>query len=146
MLIAKLKTLLGQVEDTQAPPDSRALELTCAALMLEVARADFAVDANELDAVNALLITQFDLTSEEVASVTEQAIQQADAATCLYEFTRTLNDLASAEEKRALMAMMWQVAMADDVLSRYEEHLIRKVADLLYVPHSDFMAAKQQAL
>jgi uncharacterized tellurite resistance protein B-like protein len=36
--------------------------------------------------------------------------------------------------------------MADDVLSRYEEHLIRKVADLLYVPHSDFMAAKQQAL
>jgi uncharacterized tellurite resistance protein B-like protein len=42
--------------------------------------------------------------------------------------------------------MMWRVAMADDVLSRYEEHLIRKVADLLYVPHSDFMAAKQQAL
>ena len=146
MLIAKLKTLFRQAEDAQAQPHNRVLELTCAALMFEVARADFAVEATELDTVNALLTEQFDLAPEELVSVTEQAAQQADAATCLYEFTRTLNELASAEEKRALLAMMWRVAMADDVLSRYEEHLIRKVADLLYVPHSDFMAAKQQAL
>ena len=146
MLNAKLKTLFRQAEDAQAQSHNRALELTCAALMFEVARADFAVEATELDTVNALLTEQFDLAPEELLSVTEQAAQQADAATCLYEFTRTLNELASAEEKRALLAMMWRVAMADDVLSRYEEHLIRKVADLLYVPHSDFMAAKQQAL
>ena len=146
MLIAKLKTLFRQAEDAQAQSHNRALELTCAALMFEVARADFAVEATELDTVNALLTEQFDLAPEELVSVTEQAAQQADAATCLYEFTRTLNELASAEEKRALLAMMWRVAMADDVLSRYEEHLIRKVADLLYVPHSGFMAAKQQAL
>ena len=146
MLIAKLKTLFRQSEDAQAQSHNRALELTCAALMFEVARADFAVEATELDTVNALLTEQFDLAPEELLSVTEQAAQQADAATCLYEFTRTLNELASAEEKRALLAMMWRVAMADDVLSRYEEHLIRKVADLLYVPHSGFMAAKQQAL
>ncbi|RZO80176.1 MAG: TerB family tellurite resistance protein [Halieaceae bacterium] len=146
MLIAKLKTLFRQAEDAQAQSHNRALELTCAALMFEVARADFTVEATELDTVNALLTEQFDLAPEELLSVTEQAAQQADAATCLYEFTRTLNELASAEEKRALLAMMWRVAMADDVLSRYEEHLIRKVADLLYVPHSDFMAAKQQAL
>ena len=146
MLIAKLKTLFRQAEDAQAQPNNRTLELTCAALMFEVARADFAIEATELDTVNALLTEQFGLTPEELVSVTEQAAQQADAATCLYEFTRTLNELASAEEKRALLAMMWRVAMADDVLSRYEEHLIRKVADLLYVPHSDFMAAKQQAL
>ena len=145
MLIAKLKTLFRQAEDAQAQPHNRALELTCAALMFEVARADFAVEATELDTVNPLLTEQFDLAPEELVSVTERAAQQADAATCLYEFTRTLNELASAEEKRALLAMMWRVAMADDVLSRYEEHLIRKVADLLYVPHSDFMAAKQQA-
>ena len=146
MLIAKLKTLFRQAEDAQAQPHNRVLEPTCAAPMVEVARADFAVEATELDTVNALLTEQFDLAPEELVSVTERAAQQADAATCLYEFTRTLNELASAEEKRALLAMMWRVAMADDVLSRYEEHLIRKVADLLYVPHSDFMAAKQQAL
>ena len=41
--------------------------------------------------------------------------------------------------------MMWGVALADDALSRYEEHVIRKVADLLYLPHHDFMLAKQLA-
>jgi uncharacterized tellurite resistance protein B-like protein len=41
--------------------------------------------------------------------------------------------------------MMWRVALADDALSRYEEHVIRKVADLLYLPHHDFMLAKQLA-
>ena len=42
--------------------------------------------------------------------------------------------------------MMWRVAMADSALSRYEEHVIRKVADLLYVPHGDFITAKQSAM
>jgi uncharacterized tellurite resistance protein B-like protein len=91
-------------------------------------------------------MTQFALTPEEITTVTEKASEQVDAATCLFEFTRTLNDLASIKQKRALLAMMWRVAMADNELSRYEEHLIRKVADLLYVPHSDFIAAKQQAM
>ena len=56
-----------------------------------------------------------------------------------------MNDLASVEQKRSLLGMMWRVAMADDALSRYEEHVIRKVADLLYLPHSDFMLAKREA-
>ena len=86
------------------------------------------------------------LGADEVSTITEAAVEQADAATCLFEFTRTLNELASAEQKRDLLAMMWRVAMADNEISRYEEHVIRKVADLLYVPHGDFIAAKQSAM
>ena len=123
-----------------------ALELACAALMFEVARADFSVETTEQDAVTSLLTAQFNLSADEVFTITEAAIEQADAATCLFEFTRTLNELASAEQKRNLLAMMWRVAMADNALSRYEEHVIRKVADLLYVPHGDFIAAKQSAM
>jgi uncharacterized tellurite resistance protein B-like protein len=114
--------------------------------MFEVARADFSVEAIEQDAVTSLLKEQFNLNADELSTITEAAVEQADAATCLYEFTRTLNGLASAEQKRNLLAMMWRVAMADDALSRYEEHVIRKVADLLYVPHGDFIAAKQSAM
>ncbi|MBA4693792.1 MAG: TerB family tellurite resistance protein [Congregibacter sp.] len=145
MLMTKLKTLFTKDAGAQTQED-RALELACAALMFEVARADFAIEEAEQQAVRALLMTEFALTPEEITTVTEKASEQVDAATCLFEFTRTLNDLASIEQKRALLAMMWRVAMADNELSRYEEHLIRKVADLLYVPHSDFIAAKQQAM
>jgi hypothetical protein len=38
--------------------------------------------------------------------------------------------------------MMWRVALADDALSRYEEHVIRKVADLLYLPPQRFYAGQ----
>ena len=146
MLLQKLKELLGRESTTVSEAEHRALELACAALMFEVARADFSVETTEQDTVTSLLKAQFNLSADEVPTITEAAVEQADAATCLFEFTRTLNELASAEQKRDLLAMMWRVAMADDALNRYEEHVIRKVADLLYVPHGDFIAAKQSAM
>ncbi len=146
MLLKKLKDLLGSESTATGEVEHRALELACAALMFEVARADFTVETTEQDAVTSLLTAQFNLGADEVSTITEAAVEQADAATCLFEFTRTLNELASAEQKRDLLAMMWRVAMADNEISRYEEHVIRKVADLLYVPHGDFIAAKQSAM
>ena len=146
MLLKKLKDLLGSESTATGEVKDRALELACAALMFEVARADFSVETTEQDAVTSLLTAQFSLSADEMSTITEAAVEQADAATCLFEFTRTLNELASAEQKRDLLAMMWRVAMADNELSRYEEHVIRKVADLLYVPHGDFIAAKQSAM
>ena len=145
MLITKLKSLFSgdATEDEKAA--ARPLELACAALMFEVARADFAVDEAEQRTVYDLLTAEFNLSPEEIESVTEEAANKADAATCLFEFTRAVNELASVGQKRALIGMMWRVAMADNALSRYEEHLIRKVADLLYLPHADFIQAKQAA-
>lgn len=145
MLITKLKSLFSGDATEDETLGAKPLELACAALMFEVARADFAVDEAEQRAVYDLLTAEFNLSPEEIESVTEEAASKADAATCLFEFTRAVNDLASVDQKRALIGMMWRVAMADNALSRYEEHLIRKVADLLYLPHADFIQAKQAA-
>ena len=146
MLLKKLKDVLRKQGTATNGIEHRALELACAALMFEVARANFAVEAIEQETVTTQLTEQFSLSADEAYTITEAAVEQADAATCLFEFTRTLNELASAEQKRNLVAMMWRVAMADNALSQYEEHVIRKVADLLYLPHSDFIAAKQSAM
>ena len=146
MLLKKLKDVLRKQGTATNGIEHRALELACAALMFEVARANFAVEAIEQETVTTQLIEQFSLSADEAYTITEAAVEQADAATCLFEFTRTLNELASAGQKRNLLAMMWRVAMADNALSQYEEHVIRKVADLLYLPHSDFIAAKQSAM
>ena len=145
MLITKLKSLFSGDATEDETVGARPLELACAALMFEVARADFAVDKAEQRAVYDSLTAEFSLSPEEIELVTEEAESKADAATCLFEFTRAVNDLASVDQKRALIGMMWRVAMADNALSRYEEHLIRKVADLLYLPHADFIQAKQAA-
>lgn len=146
MLLSKLKALLNGTPNDGQSPVHHPLELASAALMMEVARADFALEPIELDAIRHLLIRHFALTQEEVSLLTEEATERIDAATCLYEFTRVVNELATVEQKRELITLMWQVAMADDTLSRYEEHVIRKVADLLYLPHSEFIRAKQATL
>ena len=78
-MIQTLKALFS--EDTDTAVDAKALELACAALMFEVARADFAVDESEQQAVHDLLQAEFDLSQEEVDAVTEEAADKADAAT-----------------------------------------------------------------
>lgn len=145
MLIDRLKAFFEATASAQNTGDARALELACAALMLEVARADFNIDRSEREKIERLLGAHFDLTEEEIATLHADAAQRVDLATCLFEFTRTINDLASVETKRHLVFMMWQVALADEELSRYEEHVIRKVSDLLYLPHSDFIRARETA-
>jgi uncharacterized tellurite resistance protein B-like protein len=40
---------------------------------------------------------------------------------------------------------MWQVAYADNQISAHENHLMRKIASLLYIPHKDYIAAKMCA-
>ena len=63
----------------------------------------------------------------------------------LYEFTRTIKDQFSEEQKKDLLVLMWRIVLSDAVLDRYEEHLLRQVADLIYVSHSQFMHAKHLA-
>jgi uncharacterized tellurite resistance protein B-like protein len=145
VLLTKLTALFSGTKATSGETPVRALELSCAALMFEVARSDFTIDETERESIRLLLTENFALSEEDVATVTEEAADNVDAATCLFEFTRTINDIATVEQKRQLLTMMWRVALADEALSRYEEHVIRKVADLLYLPHNDFMLAKQLA-
>jgi uncharacterized tellurite resistance protein B-like protein len=145
VLLTKLTALFSGTKATSDETPLRALELSCAALMFEVARSDFTIDETERESIRLLLTENFALSGEDVATVTEEAADNVDAATCLFEFTRTINDIATVDQKRQLLTMMWRVALADDALSRYEEHVIRKVADLLYLPHHDFMLAKQLA-
>ena len=138
--------LFRSTEPSSAATHSRdPLELASAALLLQVARADFATDEVELNAIRNLLIKHFSLSDDEVADLAAEAAGQVDAATCLFEFTRLINDQASTYQKRALVTLMWQVALADNALSRYEEHVIRKVSDLLYLSHNDFLLAKAAA-
>ena len=118
------------------------LEIATAALLLETARADFQLEDEELDKIAQILRTYFDLDIEQTDSLIELAQSQAEQATCYYEFTTLINKNYSPEQKVQIVEMMWRVAYADRYLEKYEEALVRKIADLLYVPHSEFIAAK----
>jgi uncharacterized tellurite resistance protein B-like protein len=143
MLKSLFQTLFSEkIEQKQ----SSTRELASAALLVEVARADFEITPEELARLIDLLAATFDMSPEDVELVTQQANDQVENAVSLHDFTRVINEHCSPEERSELIGLMWQVAAADGDLSKYEDHLIRRVADLLYVPHQEFIRLKHQAL
>ena len=143
MLLEHLKKLFQSASDDKS--STMSLELVSAALLIEVAKADFDFDESERLRLMALLQERFGLSDEDSLSIIEQAEKRVEDSTSLYEFTREINEQFDPEEKIALLESMWRMAFADGELDKYEEHLIHRVADLLYVPHSRFMTAKHAA-
>ncbi|MFT4769171.1 MAG: putative tellurite resistance protein B-like protein [Glaciecola sp.] len=144
-MIAKLRKLFTEPagNSEQSPDETR--RLAAAALLIEVARADFQQDAVEEAAMLELLSSSLNLDHMTVVSLLSEASDAVDDATSLYEFTRLINDHYSYDEKFDLVGSMWRVAYADKSLSKYEEHLIRRVGELIYLKHEDFIRSKLTA-
>jgi uncharacterized tellurite resistance protein B-like protein len=144
-MIGKLKALFEQIgaknkDASITSPISK--NLITAALMIEVMQADFSLDERERQAFISVLKLSFDLDENEVIELEELAHAKVEEATSLYEFTRQINDNFSAGEKLELIKNMWRVAFADGEIDRYEDGVIRRVAELIYVAHSDFIRMK----
>jgi uncharacterized tellurite resistance protein B-like protein len=117
-------------------------DLAVAALLVEVLRADYDASEDErrqvLDSIRGLL----DVDAVECAELLAAAERQVDRAHDLHQFTAAVNGAFTHAEKLGLVEQMWRVAHADATVHKYEEHIIRRVADLLHVSHREFIAAK----
>lgn len=144
-MISALKQLFTQPDEM----DTRSLEeqrnLAAAAMLVEVARADFSQDVEEEAKMAEVLSSALGINPETISELMQDADAAVDQATSLYEFTRLINDHYSYDEKYALIGAMWRVAYADQSLSKYEEHLIRRASELIYLTHEDFIRSKLAA-
>ncbi len=120
------------------------VDLTCAALLIEVMNSDHELDEREHAEFIAVLQRSYNIPESDLEELTQLAKDEAHAATSLYEFTRLINDSFDYEQKVALIENMWRIAFSDERLDKYEDYLIRKVSDLIYVSHSDFIKTKLQ--
>lgn len=118
------------------------LQLATAALLMEMTRADGDIKPDEQAAVSRALQKTFELSEEETGEVIRLAEQEAHDATCYHEFTRLINEHFSREQKIQVVELLWEVAYADREMEMYEEHLVRKLSELLYVRHPEFIQAK----
>ncbi len=123
----------------------RRLRLAAAALLVEVMRADPEVKEEERTVARAALQGTFGLSLVETEELLRLAEAEADAATSLFEFTSLVDKGLSREEKKRVVELLWLVAFADSEKHPLEEHLIRRIAGLLHVPHPDFIDAKVRA-
>ena len=144
-MIKALKALFEVPAQESEESAEQRMRLAAAALLIETARADFIQDGAEEAALKDLLCTVLHVEHTQLKNLFELATQRVDDATSLYEFTREINDHYSPAQKLRIIGAMWTVAYADGDLNKYEEALIRQVADLTYVSHEDYIRTKLAA-
>lgn len=141
-----LKRIVNRHESS---PDAHALPRAAAALMLEMAATDEGIAADELDVIHDAMQKTFALDPTELAALLEEAHQAKRESVSLYEFTRHLRTGLEDMQRAELVEWLWRVAYADARLDQHEELLVRRAADLLGVPHHEYIRRKlavQQAL
>ena len=121
------------------------IEVATAALLVETVRLDGEIDETERAAAHRAVRAKFGLGEAEAATLIRLAEEEARDATGYYQFTSLINKQFSAAQKERVIELMWQVAYADAELSAHEQHVVRKIADLLHVPHRAYIAAKLRA-
>ena len=120
--------------------------LAAAALLLEVSRADFDIQDEELKEIANALQKRFKFSEEEVQNLLNLALTEQEAHVSIYPFVKIINEGCSPEEKKLLLQDLWHVAYADNKLDKYEDYQIRKIAELLYLSHSDFIQTKLKVI
>ena len=130
----------------RAPEDrEHALRLAASALLFEVVRADAEVKPEERTVMRTAIQSAFAISDAEAQELMALAEEESRGAASLFEFTSLIDQGFSPEEKKRLVELLWMVSFADTVKHADEEHIVRKIAGLLHVPHPDFIDAKIRA-
>lgn len=144
-MIKRIKNLISnfskQEEDKEEDKIS-SLDKACSALLIEVAYADKVFDESEIISLKESLKETYKLDDEIIDELILDAKKTVDESTSLYEYTRVVNDEFTYSDKLELLSRIWKLAFADGNIDKYEDHIIRKISDLIHVSHSDFIKIK----
>jgi uncharacterized tellurite resistance protein B-like protein len=141
-MIASIQEWFKSHLETNNNDSQHTIELATAVLLYEVMRADHKFEQLEEDSYRKQLKKHFSLSGTELETLCQLSQSKADDAADYQQFTRVINDIYGVDEKRAVLDSLWSVAYADHELSPDEDYTIRKIADLLYIPHSQFIQSK----
>ena len=147
-MIASIKDFFSQFIEpgiVASSSGTSALQVATAALLLEMMRMDNELKEEERQAIANTLQIQFTLGREQIETLMALAEQEAREANDYYQFTSLINKHCDHGQKVQIIENLWHVAMIDGHLDAHELHLMRKLADLLYIGHADYVAAKQRA-
>ena len=139
--ISELGNQPSDVEN-QEEKEKNIINNACAALLIETALADKVFNVEEIDSMKRTLREVYEIDEKDLDELISESEKRVSESTSLYEYTRLINDLCDYQDKLKLINNLWTIAFSDKHLDKYEEFLIRKISDLLYVSHSDFIQQK----
>lgn len=133
------------IETTPGSPDKisgHSLQIATAALLIEMMRADADISVEEEIIIKNTIKSKFKLTDEETSALLRLSEDKIWESTGYFEFTSLINKVLNPEQKIKIIEQLWEVAFADSILDKHEEYMVRRIADLIYVSHKDFIGAK----
>jgi len=146
-ILAKLRALIdgfAPSPEMRAQREAQALQGACCGLLMEVARLDSAAAERKRAAVSQAMREEFGIANEELAPMIASAARPENRLTSYFSPVALINQGYAPEQKAQFIERLWRVAIADGDIDMYEDQLVRKLADLLYVPHADFILAKHR--
>lgn len=144
-MIGKLREIIrGLAPEAEESGRELDLDLAVAVLLVEMARADHRLADAEEKEIRRQLQTAFGLDAAAAQSLTARARDTVEHSVSLHQFTRALHEGMDYAEKQRVVEMLWQVALADHSLDKYEDYLVGKVAELLYVSRGDVIRLRQR--
>ena len=144
-MINKIKDLItkfGKEEEIQEESNITLLNNSCAALLVEIAFADKDFDETEKASLKQSLIETYAIDESDIEEIIRDAEETVSESTSLYGYTSIVNTEFQYEDKLKLLRNLWKIAYADGYLDKYEEHLLRKISDLIHISHSDYISIK----
>ena len=146
-MIKNLRKLFGDDQpDRDEEADKKHIELSLAVLLIEIGRADYKRHVHEEAEIRAALQRHYGLSDAETADLIARAEAAAEHSVSLHEYTRALHEELDYSEKQEIIEMLWRVALADHSLDKYEDYLLGKIAELLYVSRGDVIRIKHRVL
>ncbi len=133
-------------DEAEPGDEEAALHLAAAVLLIEVAKSDHVVRDMQIDSLKDVLRREWSLDDSDLTDLVCVARDAAEAHVSLHEQIALVNANFSAQQKFNLVRGLWEVAYANGELHHHEELLIRRLADLMYVPHTEFIRSKHLVL
>jgi len=113
-------------------------------LFVEVSRVDYKIDEKEINFIIKILAKEFnfnlDLIKEKL-----NIVRTSERLIGYHPITKYLNENFDINFKKKVVLGLWKIAFINNDLDKYEDHLVRKVSDLLYINHADNMLLRNKA-
>jgi uncharacterized tellurite resistance protein B-like protein len=124
--------------------ERRPLLLAVASLLHEVTRVDLASSEVERAAAEHALADLFELPPRDAAALLAEGRERAKQLTSYFAPVSVIKRVLALPERVHLVEHLWRIAYADGRLDSHEDHYVRKIAHLLYVPNTQSMLTRNR--
>ena len=139
-MLAFLKKLLKKEEIDKVKIED--INIACAILLIEVSYSDFEIKNEEINSIIKLCSKELNLSLQESEWLKNKALELHKDTNCLRKHIKLINENYTKLQKKTLLNMAWLVAKSDNIIDKHEEYRIRKLSELLYLDHKDFIKSK----